>query len=48
MNKIYLALVFICASFINLTAQNSSSTLALDSNATLIEFLSAATYNVKK
>jgi lipopolysaccharide assembly outer membrane protein LptD (OstA) len=48
MNKIYLALVFICASIINLTAQNSSSTLALDSNATLIEFLSPATYNVKK
>lgn len=48
MNKIYLALVFVCASIIHLAAQNTSSTVAVDSNATLIEFLSAATYNVKK
>lgn len=47
MNRIYLALIFFCASLLSLNAQTTTPVVA-DSNATLIEFLSAATYNVKK
>lgn len=48
MNKLYLAFLFVCVSILNGHAQNTTAPVAMDSNATLIEFLSAATYNVKK
>lgn len=48
MNKLYLAIFFVCASVYNLNAQAATSPVVVDSNSKLIEFLSAATYNVKK
>ena len=37
-----------CASILNVQAQNTSTPVLVDSNSKLIEFLSAASYNVKK
>ncbi len=48
MNKLYLALILVCVSIFHGQAQNTSTPVAVDSNSKLIEFLSAATYNVKK
>jgi lipopolysaccharide assembly outer membrane protein LptD (OstA) len=48
MNKLYWTIIIFCASVLNAQAQNTTNPVLVDSNATLIEFLSAASYNVKK
>jgi len=48
MNKLYWTLMIACASILNVQAQNTSTPVLVDSNSKLIEFLSAASYNVKK
>jgi hypothetical protein len=47
MNKLYWTLMIACASILNVQEQNTSSPVLDDSNSKLIEFLSAASYNVK-
>ena len=48
MNRIYLSLILLCNSLQPLNAQVNATPVTVDSNSKLIEFLSAATYNVKK
>lgn len=48
MNRIYLSLILLCIFLQTLNAQISTTPVAVDSNSKLIEFLSAASYNVKK
>ena len=48
MNRIYLSLILLCISLQPLNAQVNATPVTVDSNSKLIEFLSAATYNVKK
>lgn len=48
MNRIYLSLILLCIFLQPLNAQISTTPVAVDSNSKLIEFLSAASYNVKK
>lgn len=48
MNRIYLSLILLCIFLKPLNAQISTTPVAVDSNSKLIEFLSAASYNVKK
>jgi lipopolysaccharide export system protein LptA len=48
MNRIYLSFILLCFSCYQLKAQINTNSVAVDSNSKLIEFLSAASYNVKK